>query len=484
MRIASITAKNLETARQQIAQAAGYADVLELRLDYWSELDLEQVKHLRQEITLPVMFTLRKKSQGGYCNLSELQRLDLIEQLGTLLPDYIDLEYDISVEFALSLRDKHPSIQLIRSYHDFTQTPDNLTELLQELYHPVFSYFKIAVYAQDILDTLRLLCFMQRSCQQYPLIGIAMGEYGEASRILAPVVGSQFIYGSINNEEAAAPGQLTLAELTNLYRVHLLNRDTAIYALLGDPISSSRGPLLHNATFAKLQKNAVYIRLRVPPADLVAAIKYLRQLPFHGFSITMPLKEIISPLLDRTDAADEMIGAINTITVEEGEWIGFNTDGKGAIAAINQQINISHKTLVILGAGGSGKAIAYEAVRQGAKIIILNRTAEKAQQLAKLLECRGGGFDQIDVLLANGYDLMMNTLPPAINSRIEDFPLKPQHFLPNAVVMDIVYNQGDTAFTQLAKAAGCQIVDGNEMFVQQAKLQQQRWFSIPSGIQG
>lgn len=478
MRIASITAKNLATARQQIAQTAAYADVLELRLDYWSELDLEEVKKLRQELSLPVMFTLRKKDQGGYCKLSEFQRLDLIEQLAALSPDYIDLEHDAPVEFALSLKEKFPGVQLIRSYHDFTQTPDDLAELLHELHHPVFSYYKIAVYARNILDTLRLLFFVQSNSQQYPLIGIAMGEYGEASRILAPVVGSSFTYGSISDDEAAAPGQLTLAELTNLYRVHLLNRDTSIYALLGDPVGSSRGPLLHNATFSKLQKNAVYIRLRISPADLAAAIKYLRQLAFRGFSITMPLKEMICPLIDRIDAADEIIGAINTISVEEGEWIGCNTDGKGAIAAIAQHIEIINKTLIILGAGGSAKAIAHEAVNQGAKVIILNRTAEKAQHLAQLLKCRGGGFDQIDIFLANGYDAMINTLPPAINSRIEDFPLKPQHFLSHAMVMDIVYNQGDTAFLQLAKAAGSQIVDGNEMFVQQAKLQQQRWFSL------
>lgn len=475
MRVASITANNLLTARQQIAQAVPYADVLELRLDYWSELNVEELRILREELTLPVLFTLRKKSQGGYCNLNEPQRLDLIDQLSVLLPDYIDLEQDVPIPFAVALKDRHPNIQLIRSYHDFSQTPDNLTDLIRELYHPIFSYFKIAVFAQTILDTLRLLFFMQSNSQQYPLIGIAMGAYGEATRILAPVVGSSFTYGSISDEEAAAPGQLTLAELTNLYRVHLLNRDTAIYALLGDPVRSSRGPLFHNAAFSELHKNAVYIHLRIPPKDLAVAITYLRQLPFCGFSITMPLKEMIGPLLDRIDAADEKIGAINTISVEQGEWVGLNTDGKGAIAAIAQQIKIAHKTLVILGAGGSAKAIAFEAVTQGATVIILNRTAEKAHQLAQLLKCSGGGLDQVDSLLANGYDVMINTLPPVINSRIEDFPLQSQHFLSRAIVMDIVYNEGETAFVQLAKAAGCLVVDGNEMFVQQAKLQQQRW---------
>ncbi len=475
MRVASIIANNYVTAQQQIAEAVPYADVIELRLDYWSSLEISEVKELRDSLTLPVLFTLRTKSQGGHCTLEESQRLLLLEQLASLLPDYMDLEFDVPVEFALALREEFPQIQLIRSYHDFTQTPNNLEALLQKLYHPAFHFIKIAVFAHTILDTLRLLLFIQQNSQKYSLIGIAMGEYGEASRILAPILGSRFTYGSINTEQAAAPGQLSLAELTNTYRVQLLNRSTAIYALLGDPVASSRGPIWHNAYFASHDKNAVYIRLRIPPADLAAAVGYLRQLPFFGFSLTMPLKEDICPHLDQIDEADKAIGAINSIVVTDGKWLGFNTDGKGAIAAIAQQTSVANKTVVILGAGGSAKAIAFEAAKQGAKLIVLNRTPEKAEQLARWLKARGGGFDQRDGLLTEGYDVLINTLPPAVNNRVEDFPLQATHFLPGAVVMDIVYNQGDTAFLKLAKLAGCRIVDGNEMFVQQALLQQQRW---------
>ena len=214
-RIAVITAKNSVEA-VHLLSAAVLADVIELRLDYWSTIDMAALAALRQQITLPVIFTLRKASQGGRCTMAEPQRLALLHQLAALAPEYLDIEYDTPAEWLREFQQRHPRIQLIGSYHNFVETPADLPALLQSLYHPAFSIYKLATFAQNILDTLRLLIFLKGACQNHRLIGLAMGEYGQISRILAPIVGSLFTYGCLDEESSVAPGQLTLSELTDI----------------------------------------------------------------------------------------------------------------------------------------------------------------------------------------------------------------------------------------------------------------------------
>lgn len=281
MRVASIIANNIFIAQSQIAQAAAFADIIELRLDYWAQpLDMAVVAKLRSSISLPVMFTLRKASHGGQQEMDKQQRLSSIKELAKLAPDYMDLEWDTPIDLVTALRNAYPNIKLIGSYHNFTETPTDLKQLFRQIYQPVYHLIKIATMANSIGDTLRLLLFLQEHSQQYPMIGMAMGEYGQVSRILAPVVGSYFSYGSIDAVSVAAPGQLTLADLTSIYRIHLLNRQTSVYALLGDPVAHSRGHLYHNAAFAQMQQNSVYVKLLAPSQQLEQAMPLLRQLPF------------------------------------------------------------------------------------------------------------------------------------------------------------------------------------------------------------
>ncbi|MDP1880011.1 MAG: shikimate dehydrogenase, partial [Parachlamydiaceae bacterium] len=189
-----------------------------------------------------------------------------------------------------------------------------------------------------------------------------------------------------------------------------------------------------------------------------------------GASVTMPLKENVKELLDEIDPVAQKIGAVNTLFFRKGKVKGFNTDCIGALNAIEEQSGlVIGKKIVILGAGGAAKAIVYEACKRGAKVVILNRRSEKAQQLANQFNCEGYGLESIHEIYQQGYDILINCTPSSM-------PIEPQYILEKAVIMDIVSKPKETPFLQEAIKIGCQVIFGYDMFINQAKEQHQIWF--------
>lgn len=477
MFIVVIPVKNYLNAKQQIEKAQHLADAVELRLDYLNPLDLQVVCALRKEFTLPMVFTLRKRSQGGLYPHDEAQRLQDIRALCQLGPDYMDIEYDVPKDFLENIKKQHPQLTLMGSYHNFTETPEDLNALFKTLQHPCFDTYKIAVQAKQTLDALRMLEFVKTHTYPGVLTGISMGEEGQCTRILSPVVGNALHYCALDENNITAPGQLTLDALLTVYGARKCNKQSKIYALLGSPVHLSVGHILHNQALAFLQENAVYIKLQVARSQLPAVFEISSRLSFAGFSITMPLKKDIIPLLDGIDAASKHIGAINSVVRFDEKYWGFNTDGLGAIEALTQRMDIAHKTLVILGAGGSAQAIAYEALQKKADVIILNRSEAKAKQLADTLGCSGYALTQLASLKERGYSVLINTLPEnAYLDKDTAHCICSQNILPHILAMDIVYQPQQTLFLQIAKNAKCVNVLGYNMYINQALLQIKRWF--------
>lgn len=476
MIITVIQCHNDDIAAQQIRQIHTVTDGIELRIDYSDSVDLDAIAALRHEFKIPMIFTLRKQSQGGFYQQDEEQRLQDLMALCEIGPDYIDLENDVPHDFVEAIAVKFPQVKLICSYHHFNETPPDIMAILQSMQHTRFHIYKLAMKANSTLDALRLMQFVNTNRTHYRLTGISMGEAGECTRILSPVLGNAMHYASLNESQATAPGQLTLNELLTTYSFRKLNGESKIYALLGDPVKLSVGHILHNQNFALTHTNAVYIKLRVTSNDLPDVIRQCRMLPFAGFSITMPLKETIIPLLDRIDLSSQPIKAINSVVLDQGRLIGFNTDGVGAIKAITDRIDIAGQTVVILGAGGAARAIAYEAIQHNANVIILNRTVARAVSLGGELGCGSGDLTSLGSL--RNAAVMINTLPAHVYSEqsVTDW-FRPDVFPPNCIAMDIVYNPINTPFLKLAKLAKCSCIFGYEMFVNQAILQVVRWYN-------
>lgn len=474
MKVAVITGFDFLSALQQIQQAIPLADIIELRLDYWEKIDISEVSILRQKISLPVIFTLRKLSQGGRCKLPETQRLSWLYKLAELLPEYMDIEYDVPIVWINELRHFFPNIRLIGSYHDFKETPNDLEISLSPLLNnSLFDIFKIATFANNICDTLRLLIFLRALGQSHPIIGMAMGEYGQISRILAPVVGSLFTYGCINIDSAAAPGQLTLSELTDIYHVNLLNRNTEIYALLGDPIMQSPGHLVHNRVFLSMKKNAVYVKCRVSPERLAQTMSLLRELPFFGMSVTIPHKEAIVPFLDELIDEAAIVRIVNTIKREEGRYLGFNTDAPGAASVLEVVIPLKNKRCLILGAGGSAKAIAHILLQKKTEVTLCNRTLSRALDFTEAWGGQSIDFGMLFSATTFPYDIIINTLPAsAYAEQCADWAIP---HTTDGIAMDIVLKPLETLFIQSARNAGWHCITGDALFDAQGLRQLKIW---------
>ena len=467
---------------QQIALAHTHADAIEFRLDYAKKMAITAIRSLRETCRIPVIFTLRKKSQGGLYPRDEAERLNDLFTLCALNPDYIDLEYDTSQAFLEKIKSHFPHIKIICSYHDFEKTPDNLQSVLSSMLNPHCDLYKLVTFAQSGLDALRMMQFVLSQQHPYLLTGLCMGSDGQCTRILSPVYGNVMHYAAINPQHATAPGQLTLETLISHYCIKQLNAATSIYALMGDPVEMSVGHILHNQAIQYLQKNAAYIKLHISSDELPKALILCRELKFKGLSITMPLKEKIVPLLDEIDSASHRINAINSVIYVKKKYkekySGFNTDGKGAIQALlSYRPKLNSQKIILLGAGGAARAIAYQARQHHASVLILNRSLDKSTKLAQEMGCEADHLHRLTDIKNTDYHIMINTLPehvflsPDINSLLHS-----DLFSSQTIAMDSVYQPIHTLFLQIAKRANSICIPGYEMYINQALLQIQTWF--------
>ncbi len=457
---------DIKTAEKLLQEGRPYLDGLELRLDHFTQIDPEDLKTFIQTCGLPVMLTLRRKDQGGVFQGTEKERLEWLELLCALQPPYVDLEYDVPAEFRKKLFESYPGVSFLTSYHDFSETPNDLDAILAKMRTPHTHIYKMAFAAKSTLDALRILQFVQ--AQKEKIIGIGMGEEGQTSRILAPVVGNFLTYAAIVEGNSTAPGQMTAKEMQEIYRFRQLNQDTKIYGLIGDPVDKSMGHLIHNAVFENQKINAVYVKMKLRREEISPFLGHILKLPFHGLSVTMPHKEAIIPFLSQISIDSRVIGACNTILIKEGKTTGFNCDGIGALNAIEKHGLVFGRHALIIGAGGAAKSIVFEAAERGAFVTILNRTPEKAMEIADSMKGRGGGFELLPEVCKQGYDVIINCIPES------DF-IEEQWILPEKIAMDIVYVPKNTPFLLKAAEKKCRIVYGYEMFINQAIEQERIW---------
>lgn len=347
-----------------------------------------------------------------------------------------------------------PSGKVIVTYHNFEETPDldAVLKTLQEA-HPQAHFYKIATMARSTLDSLRMMEFLQRHPR---VIGICMGELGTVTRICAPIFNVPLTYAPLCDEDKTAPGQLLVDYLCQIYHFRSLTPETKIYGLIGDPVYRSISHLFHNDFFRTHSRNAVYVKMVVKSEELAQFFASIKKLPFAGLSVTAPLKEAILPFIDVIDPKAKAIGAVNTLAFRKGKIYGNNTDGDAALDVLG---DVQNKTLVVLGAGGAAKAIIYTAVKRGCHVVIVNRTPERASELAQLMGCAWS--KKIPT-----YDILVNTTSASM-------PIDAQDILPGKIVMDIaVYG---TEFFKEAQRKGCTVLNGFPMFFQQALAQQAIW---------
>lgn len=258
---------------------------------------------------------------------------------------------------------------------------------------------------------------------------------------------------------------------------------TQLCALIGDPVEHSLSPYIHNAAFKHLKLDFVYVTFKVSKENVREALEGARALGIRGLNVTMPLKTAVIRHLHKLDPNAEKIGAVNTILNNEGKLTGYNTDGLGALEALkaNGQ-NPAGKNILVLGAGGAARAVAFALCKDAKDMTVLNRTPEKARILAEELsrifekKVKFGGLSE-DALKreVEKTDILVNATAVGMAPKINETPIDTKLLHSNLTVFDLVYNPPETRLLKEAKAIGAKTVDGISMLVYQGALSFQIW---------
>lgn len=245
---------------------------------------------------------------------------------------------------------------------------------------------------------------------------------------------------------------------------------TLLYGIIGNPVTHSLSPAMHNSAFAVSDIDAVY--LPFPAPDIAAAVIGVRGLGIQGLSVTIPHKENVIPLLDEVDPVAVKIGAVNTIVNKAGVLTGLNTDWLGATRALEEEIELGGAEAVILGAGGSARAIGFGLLERGAAITLCSRTESRGRALAEELDCPWVPLGESRRLSG---DILINATSVGMVPGVENTPVPGEILSRFQVVMDIVYAPMKTRLLREAEADGCKIINGLEMLLYQGVAQFEIW---------
>ncbi len=249
-----------------------------------------------------------------------------------------------------------------------------------------------------------------------------------------------------------------------------------VYGVMGDPIEHSLSPVMHNAAFEELGLNAIYLAFRVTRDDVGDAIRGAKCLGFAGLNVTIPLKEKALEFVV-PDALANRIGAINTIDFGSGTPRGYNTDGIGALTVLKEAVGeLRGKKVLILGAGGAARAIAFYLDSEGSILTIANRNVERAEQLAHALRNADSiGMDELAQRIKD-VDILINATPVGMYPREDETLVDAGLMHPDLVVFDIVYNPMETKLLKEAKKAGVRTtIGGLKMLVYQGAASFRIW---------
>ncbi|CAN4106212.1 unnamed protein product [Withania somnifera] len=474
----------------QKAKESG-ADLVEVRLDSLKSFNPRpDIGTLIRQSPLPTLFTYRPTWEGGHYAGDEMSRLDALQLAMELGADHIDVELKAIDEFNGARRgNKSTKCKVIVSSHNYDSTPsaEDLGNLVARIQASGADIVKFATTAQDITDVARV--FQVTVHSQVPIIAMVMGEKGLMSRILCPKFGGYLTFGTLEVGKVSAPGQPTIENLLNLYNFRQLGPDTRIFGVIGKPVSHSKSPLLYNEAFRSVGFNGVYLHLLVD--DVTNFFRTYASLDFAGFSCTIPHKEAALNCCDEVDPTAKSIGAVNCIVRRpDGKLFGCNTDYVGAISAIEEalqgsQLSISGsplagKLFVVIGAGGAGKALAYGAKEKGARVVIANRTYERAKELADVVGAQALSLAELSNFHPETDMVLANTTSIGMQPRVDDTPISKEALRYYSLVFDAVYTPKITRLLREAQESGAKIVTGVEMFIGQAYEQYERFTGLPA----
>jgi 3-dehydroquinate dehydratase / shikimate dehydrogenase len=474
MKICGVITTLLASEAAGICQAfSGYLDMFEFRLDCLADHQLNDICAMISRIEKPVIATLRPQRHGGGYEGSEADRIEILNKFAEAGAALVDLENDVP---EAQLRPFAKMNKLLHSYHNFESTPSELPSIARQLAESPAQILKIATQVR-CLDDLLLLHQVKEELQRDPRekAMIGMGSPGVITRILGARLNSSIHYASLPGLGSSASGQLDLFAILNSYRLRSLNSGTEAYGVLGWPLDHSLSPHIHNACFAALGMNRVYVPLATPTLGGLREVSAHYQI--RGFSVTLPHKTAIIPFCDELDESARYAGAVNTVVIGNGKWIGANTDVEGFLQPLQSRIPLAGLRVAVIGSGGAARGVCHGLTKEGAQVVVYSRNSKAGKSIAATF---GAVWCPLDQFGEVAIDLVIQTTSVGMSPMKDNMPcslsrLRQTNGEKPCLVYELVYNPYRTRFLTEAKGLGFQTLEGLEMFLAQAALQFQLW---------
>ena len=270
-----------------------------------------------------------------------------------------------------------------------------------------------------------------------------------------------------------------------------IDGSTRLVGIIGNPLDHSLSPTIHNAAFDYLGLNWCYVPLPVEEGNLQAGIDGIKALHFAGVNVTMPFKTEVLPLLDEVAMFAESVGAVNTILIDKGKLIGYNTDGRGFYTALVRDLgyDVKGKKVLVLGAGGASRSVTVSLALAGCEsIVIVNRSPDRSKQLAEIILKSAPGIDvtwlspddNYDIVLAES-DVIINATPLTTFNGSLRVPVSLLN--KNQIVCDLNYSLYQPPLLQEAEARGAQVMDGKGMLLYQAAAAFEIWTGLDAPVE-
>ena len=446
----------------------------ELRLDYlrdFTQLE-DSIRQWLARLHVPqTIATCRREAAGGTFKGSIEEQAAVLGAAVRAGCQWVDIELESIKEAGPQLLAQFHPAQVMVSYHNYQRTP-SLGPVYRQLVRLPVDMVKVATQAQRLGNNLQIRQLLKSHRRQSPkLVAVAMGASGIPSRLLALLWGSAITYAAPSNH-AVVPGQIAADLMRSVYRVDGLNQHTQLYGVVGTQASISLSPAMQNAAFQAKRANAVFLPCET--SQLADFLAFAREANFSGFAVTMPYKRAILRSLDWADPLATRIGACNTVAVQRGKRMGWNTDAAAVVEVLTKRLRLSGSRMLILGAGGAARAAAYALRAEGASVIVAARREDTARSLARAVEGEAVSWQGAEGLEV---DAAINATPVGMYPHVDESPLDLAR-LRARVVFDMVYYPLATRFITEARGRGLITISGLEMLVAQGARQFEIWTGL------
>lgn len=448
--------------RLRVDQRMSAVDVLEVRADLTGEL---QAAELRHEFDGKLLYTLRSESEWGRGANKGADRAQRLLSAASGY-DYVDLEVarDLSPEVLGGI----PAEQRVLSWHGAYD--EDLRAVLERMDEHEAAVRKLVVLAEADSQEVEVMTFLNECREQgrTDVVAFAAGECGVWTRLVAPRIGLPWVYVAL--DEAAAPGQLSLAKALEDYGLPELRPAQRLFGILGRPVAHSLSPRLHNGGYRSLDLDLLYLPFHAERfADfwmdtVESGIFDQLGMPLEGLSVTTPYKEPALAIAGASSPRADRLQAGNTLLLRKGVWECVSTDPEGVVVPLQELgVTLEGATAAVVGCGGAGRAAALGLRECGARVSVVNRTEEKGRAAAKRL---GLDFVPLGELDPGRYQIMVQATSLGGDAS-DPLPWSVERMRDDAALVEMVYRGGATPLERAARERGLRTVSGREVLLYQ-----------------